>query len=79
MGPLLAAVASVAAKFRPPLNAAAVVLQHKSKGVELDVPFRLLNLPAGAKLEITRIRECLLLFTACAALHCSLKSYMHES
>ena len=48
-----AAVPSVADKFRPPLNAAEVVVIHKSMGLYLDVPFRLCDLPFGSMLVYT--------------------------
>lgn len=55
MAPLRAALAEAAQKWRPPLDvAAAEVLLNGKARVDLDTPFRLLNLPPGARLDVVR-------------------------
>ncbi|KAF8073148.1 ASPSCR1 [Scenedesmus sp. PABB004] len=47
-------LAGAAGKFRPPLAPGGVSLSLRGKALDLATPFRLLNVPAGSKLEITR-------------------------
>lgn len=57
MQTLADAAQAVSAKFKPPLAAGTFELHLHKKPVDLGTPFRLLNVPAGSKLEIIK-SEC---------------------
>jgi hypothetical protein len=62
MQTLAEAVEAVSSKFKPALAAGSYELQLNKKAVDLNTPFRLLNVPAGSKLEIVRSEiYCLLM------------------
>jgi hypothetical protein len=52
MQTLAQALAAAASKFKPALVPEHCTLQYNKKPVDLSTPFRLLNVPAGSKLEI---------------------------
>lgn len=52
MQTLAQALAAAASKFKPALVPEQCTLQYNKKPVDLNAPFRLLNVPAGSKLEI---------------------------
>lgn len=54
MQTLAEAVQTVSSKFKPALAAGSYELQLNKKAVDLNTPFRLLNVPAGSKLEVIR-------------------------
>jgi hypothetical protein len=54
MATLRGALADASAKWRPALDAATATASHNRKPVDLDVAFRLLNLPSGARLDVAR-------------------------
>lgn len=58
MQTLSEALAAAASKFKPALVPGRCSLQHNKKAVDLNTPFRLLNVPAGSKLEIFISSEC---------------------
>lgn len=57
MQTLSQAVQAAAAKFKPALVPEHCVLQYNKKSVDLHTPFRLLNIPAGSKLEVIILGE----------------------
>jgi hypothetical protein len=54
MARLRDALAEGAAKWRPPLDPATAVVTLAKKPVDLDTPFRLLNIPSGSRLDVAR-------------------------
>lgn len=54
MGTLRTALAEAAPKWRPPVDPATAQVVCNKKPVDLDTPFRLLNLPAGSRLDVVR-------------------------
>ena len=68
MAPLSSVLPDVCAKLRPALEPGAVELRLHKEGKALDLasPFRLLNVPAGSRLDIVPRG-------ACAHVLCSLK------
>lgn len=52
MQTLSQALAAAASKFKPALVPEHCSLQYNKKPVDLNTPFRLLNVPAGSKLQI---------------------------
>ncbi|KAI8467936.1 MAG: hypothetical protein J3K34DRAFT_23578 [Monoraphidium minutum] len=57
MGPmatLRGALADVAPKWRPAVDAATARVLLNKKPVDLDTPFRLLNIPSGSRLDVER-------------------------
>jgi hypothetical protein len=59
MQTLLQALEAAASKFKPALVPAHCSLQYNKKPVDLNTPFRLLNVPAGSKLEVLIYSEWL--------------------
>jgi hypothetical protein len=54
MATLRGALADAAAKWRPPVDASTASVLLAKKPVDLDTPFRLLNIPAGSRLDVVR-------------------------
>jgi hypothetical protein len=54
MAKLRGALAEGAAKWRPPLDVAGAQVLLAKKPVDLDTPFRLLNIPSGSRLDVVR-------------------------
>jgi hypothetical protein len=52
MAPLTAALQEACSKFRPALDPGRCLVQYSKKPVDMNTPFRLLNIPAGSKLEV---------------------------
>jgi len=52
MQTLFEALQAAGSKFKPALVPQQCALQYNKKPVDLNTPFRLLNVPAGSKLEI---------------------------
>lgn len=52
MQTLLEALQAASSKFKPALVPQQCALQYNKKPVDLNTPFRLLNVPAGSKLEV---------------------------
>lgn len=48
------ALVEACSKLRPALDASQCTLKFNKKPVDLKTPFRLLNIPAGSKLEIIK-------------------------
>ncbi len=57
--PLLVAVQQVCAQLPQPVDVSACQLLHHKKALDLGLPARLANLPAGAKLELRTGVPCL--------------------
>ena len=53
MAPLAAALQEACSKFRPALDPGRCLVQYQKKHVEINTPFRLLNIPAGSRLDVT--------------------------
>lgn len=58
MQTLLQTIQAAAGKFKPALVPEQCTLQYNKKPVDLNTPFRLLNVPAGSKLELFISSEC---------------------
>lgn len=54
MATLRPALEQAAAKWRPPLDVRSAQVLLNRKPVDLDTPFRLLNVPSGARLDVQR-------------------------
>ncbi len=59
MGRLLDTLIDACGKFKPVLDPSACMLTLGSKPVDLDAPFRMLNLPANPRLEVQKGEEVL--------------------
>lgn len=54
MAHLRAALVEAAVKWRPPVDPATAQVLLNKKPVDLDTPFRLLNIPSGSRLDVIR-------------------------
>lgn len=64
MAHLRAALTEAAAKWRPPVDPATAQVLLNKKPVNLDTPFRLLNIPSGSRLDVVRGALCMSMWTA---------------
>lgn len=71
------ALAAAAPKFRPPLVPGRVRLLLNKKPLDLATPFRLLNVPAGSRLDVVKqgarahaVLVCAIAWRVCAMLCC---------
>ena len=67
MAPLSSVLPDVCAKLRPAVAPGAVELHLNKKALDLGSPFRLLNVPAGSRLDIVPRGICVFFFLRFAA------------